>query len=142
MITNWRIEWKPFVVIAVAFLACFYIPVELLPFENALTEALYLVQEYARLHVLTCLIPAFFIAGAIAVFISQAAVVKYFGARANKALAYGVASVSGTILAVCSYGARPRPGAWRGARDRRSRLQHSPRPADAPVLSPGRARQG
>ena len=102
MTTDWRREWIPLVVIAAAFLACFYIPVELLPFENALTEALHLVQEYARLHVLTCLIPAFFIAGAISVFVSQAAVVKYFGARANKALAYGVASVSGTILAVCS----------------------------------------
>ncbi len=102
MTTNWRSEWKPLVAITAAFLACFYIPVESLPFENALTEALHLVREYARLHVLTCLIPAFFIAGAIAVFISQAAVVKYFGARANKALAYGVASVSGTILAVCS----------------------------------------
>jgi len=58
--------------------------------------------EYLSLHVLTCLIPAMFIAGAIAVFISQAAVLKYFGPRANKFLAYGVASVSGTILAVCS----------------------------------------
>ncbi|MFC1905447.1 permease [Chloroflexota bacterium] len=58
--------------------------------------------EYLSLHVLTCLIPAFFIAGAISVFISQAAVLKYFGPRANKFLSYGVASVSGTILAVCS----------------------------------------
>ena len=58
--------------------------------------------EYLSLHVLTCLIPAMFIAGAIAVFISQAAVLKYFGPKANKFLAYGVASVSGTILAVCS----------------------------------------
>ena len=102
MTTNWRIEWKPLVGVTAVFLLCFYIPVELLPFENALTETLHLVREYARLHVLTCLIPAFFIAGAISVFISQAAVVKYFGARANKVLAYGVASVSGTILAVCS----------------------------------------
>jgi len=58
--------------------------------------------EYLSFHVLTCLIPAMFIAGAIAVFISQAAVLKYFGPKANKFLAYGVASVSGTILAVCS----------------------------------------
>ena len=58
--------------------------------------------EYLSLHVLTCLIPAMFIAGAIAVFISQASVLKYFGPKANKFLAYGVASVSGTILAVCS----------------------------------------
>jgi len=61
-----------------------------------------MLQEYAREHVLTCLIPAFFIAGAIAVFVSQAAVLKYFGAKARKLLSYAVASVSGTILAVCS----------------------------------------
>ncbi len=61
-----------------------------------------MLQEYAREHVLTCLIPAFFIAGAIAVFVSQASVLKYFGAQASKILAYSVASVSGTILAVCS----------------------------------------
>ncbi|HUT68770.1 MAG TPA: permease [Dehalococcoidales bacterium] len=58
--------------------------------------------EYLSAHVLTCLIPAFFIAGAIAVFISQGAILKYFGPKANKLLSYSVASVSGTILAVCS----------------------------------------
>ncbi len=58
--------------------------------------------EYLSAHVLTCLVPAFFIAGAIAVFVSQASVMRYFGARANKVLAYSVASVSGAILAVCS----------------------------------------
>jgi uncharacterized membrane protein YraQ (UPF0718 family) len=61
-----------------------------------------MLQEYAREHVLTCLVPAFFIAGAIAVFVSQASVLKYFGSTANKILSYSVASVSGTILAVCS----------------------------------------
>ena len=61
-----------------------------------------MLQEYAREHVLTCLIPAFFIAGAIAVFVSQAAVLRYFGATAKKILSYSVASVSGTVLAVCS----------------------------------------
>ena len=61
-----------------------------------------MLREYARQHVLTCLIPAFFIAGAIAVFVSQASVLKYFGATASKILSYSVASVSGTILAVCS----------------------------------------
>jgi len=61
-----------------------------------------MLQEYAREHVLTCLIPAFFIAGAIAVFVSQAAVLKYFGATARKILSYSVASISGTVLAVCS----------------------------------------
>jgi len=58
--------------------------------------------EYLSAHVLTCLIPAFFIAGAIAVFVSQGAVLKYFGPRAKKLLSYSVASISGTILAVCS----------------------------------------
>jgi len=58
--------------------------------------------EYLSAHVLTCLIPAFFIAGAIAVFIAQAAILKYFGPKANKLLSYSIASVSGTILAVCS----------------------------------------
>jgi uncharacterized membrane protein YraQ (UPF0718 family) len=58
--------------------------------------------EYLSAHVLTCLIPAFFIAGAIAVFVSQGAILKYFGPKANKLLSYSIASVSGTILAVCS----------------------------------------
>ncbi len=61
-----------------------------------------MLQEYAREHVSICLIPAFFIAGAIAVFISQSTILKYFGARAKKFLSYSVASVSGTVLAVCS----------------------------------------
>lgn len=95
-------ELKPLAWIAGIFLACFFLPLGEGRFDNAVFEALYLVKWYAREHVLLCLIPAFFIAGAIAVFISQAAVMKYLGARANKVLAYGVASVSGSILAVCS----------------------------------------
>jgi len=65
-------------------------------------EALALTKWYAQEHVILCLVPAFFIAGAIAVFVSQASVMKYLGAKANKVLSYGVASVSGTVLAVCS----------------------------------------
>ncbi len=99
---NWKNEWKKLVLIAGVFLACFYLPVGSNRFDNALLEAFYLVKWYAREHVLLCLIPAFFIAGAVAVFISQASVMKYLGPKANKAIAYGVASVSGTILAVCS----------------------------------------
>ncbi|MBU1912923.1 MAG: permease [Candidatus Omnitrophica bacterium] len=95
-------EWKKFLYILVAFLACFYLPVENLRFTNAVFEALALVKWYAREHVLLCLVPAFFIAGAISVFVSQASVMKYFGAKANRFLSYSVASVSGTILAVCS----------------------------------------
>jgi len=95
-------EWKKFLYIVAAFLACFYLPIENLRFTNAIFEALALVKWYAREHVLLCLVPAFFIAGAISVFISQASVMKYFGAKASKFLSYSVASVSGTILAVCS----------------------------------------
>lgn len=99
---NWKIEWKALALIVAGFLLCFYLPVGVPRFDNALLEAFQLVKWYAREHVLLCLIPAFFIAGAIGVFISQASVMKYLGPAANKALAYGVASVSGTILAVCS----------------------------------------
>lgn len=95
-------EWKKFLYILAAFLACFYLPVENARFSGAVFEALALVKWYAREHVLLCLVPAFFIAGAISVFVSQASVMKYFGAAANKFLSYSVASVSGTILAVCS----------------------------------------
>jgi hypothetical protein len=95
-------EWKKFLYIIAAFLACFYLPVENLRFSNAVFEALALIKWYAREHVLLCLVPAFFIAGAISVFVSQASVMKYFGVKANKFLSYSVASVSGTILAVCS----------------------------------------
>lgn len=95
-------EYKKFLLMFAVFLGCFYLPVELLPFRNPLFEAFALVRWYAREHVLLCLVPAFFIAGAISVFVSQASVIKYFGAKANKILAYSVASVSGTILAVCS----------------------------------------
>lgn len=95
-------EWKKVLIMVAAFFGCFYLPVELLPFRGPLFESLALVRWYAREHVLLCLVPAFFIAGAISVFISQAAVIKYFGATAHKALAYTVAAVSGTILAVCS----------------------------------------
>lgn len=95
-------ESKKFLLMVAAFLACFYLPVELLPFRNPVFESLALVRWYAREHVLLCLVPAFFIAGAISVFVSQASVIKYFGAEAKKIVAYSVASVSGTILAVCS----------------------------------------
>ncbi|HIJ57952.1 MAG TPA: permease, partial [Deltaproteobacteria bacterium] len=89
-------------VIAGLFLFSYYVPWSHPTIRQAGLEAFMMLQEYAREHVLTCLIPAFFIAGAIAVFVSQAAVLRYFGAQAKKALSYSVASVSGTILAVCS----------------------------------------
>lgn len=99
---NWKSEWKKLVLLVGLFLLAFWLPVGRARFDNAVFESLHLVKWYAREHVLLCLIPAFFIAGAIAVFVSQASVMKYLGAKANKVLAYGVASVSGTILAVCS----------------------------------------
>ena len=99
---NWKSEWKKLALIIGVFLLCFYLPLNNARFTNAIMESLYLVKWYAQEHVLLCLIPAFFIAGAIGVFISKASVVKYLGAQANKLLAYGVASISGTILAVCS----------------------------------------
>ncbi len=98
----WKKEWKALALILFAFPVIFHLPVGIKRFDNSVLESLYLVKWYAREHVVLCLIPAFFIAGAIAVFVSQASVMKYLGARANKVLAYGVASVSGTILAVCS----------------------------------------
>lgn len=88
--------------LVVIFLIAYFIPVNNIQFQNALVESLAMLQEYAREHVLFCLVPAFFIAGAIANFISQGAVIRYFGAKAKKILSYSVASVSGTILAVCS----------------------------------------
>ena len=88
--------------IAGVFMAAYYVPWSHPTIRRSGLEAFLMLQEYAREHVLTCLIPAFFIAGAIAVFVSQASVLKYFGAQAGKLLSYSVASVSGTILAVCS----------------------------------------
>lgn len=95
-------EWKKFALIVGVFLAAYYIPFSHPRVSSAILEAFYMLQEYAREHVLFCLVPALFIAGAISNFISQAAVIKYFGGQAKKWVSYAVASVSGTILAVCS----------------------------------------
>jgi uncharacterized membrane protein YraQ (UPF0718 family) len=88
--------------IIVVFAAAFFLPIESARFNTAVAATFDLVKWYAREHVVLCLLPAFFIAGVISVFVSQGAVLKYFGANAKKWLAYTVASVSGTILAVCS----------------------------------------
>lgn len=95
-------EVKILLWLVVAFAAIYFMPVDSPRFQGAVLEAIRLTRWYAREHVLLCLVPAFFIAGAIGVFVSQNAVMKYFGPKANKWLSYGVASVSGTILAVCS----------------------------------------
>jgi uncharacterized membrane protein YraQ (UPF0718 family) len=84
------------------FIIVFYMPLSQPRVQSAILEAFFMLQDYAQKHVLACLIPAFFIAGGIAVFVSQTSVLKYFGAGANKFLSYGVASVSGSVLAVCS----------------------------------------
>jgi uncharacterized protein len=95
-------EWQKLFWIIAIFLGAYYIPWESTLIRQSGLEAFMMLQDYARQHVLTCLIPAFFIAGAISIFVSQAAVLKYFGAKANKFLSYSVASVSGSVLAVCS----------------------------------------
>lgn len=99
---DWNNIWKPLSVITGLFLIFFFLPLDSPRFTGAVIESLALTKWYAQEHVILCLIPAFFIAGAIACFVSQAAVMKYLGAGAKKVLAYGVASVSGSILAVCS----------------------------------------
>jgi len=99
---KWKNEWKPLLLITAVFLFSYFLPIKSLRFQNAIMEALHMVKEYAQLHVIFCLIPAFFIAGAISVFIRKEAVIKYLGAQAKKVTAYAVAAVSGSILAVCS----------------------------------------
>jgi hypothetical protein len=99
---EWKKDVRILAWVAGFFLFAYFMPVGTERFNNALLEAFKLTKWYAREHVLLCLIPAFFIAGVIAVFVSQGAVMKYFGAKAAKWKAYLVASLSGTILAVCS----------------------------------------
>lgn len=100
--------------VMVAVFGAFYFLPSNVGVGGAINESLQLTADYAREHVLLCLIPAFFIAGAIGVFIRQAAVMRYLGPGAPKPLAYGVASVSGSILAVCSCTILPLfAGIWR-----------------------------
>ncbi|WP_240153899.1 permease [Stutzerimonas stutzeri] len=104
-----------------AFLLIFFLPLGQPRFENAVLEGLRLTQWYAREHVILCLLPAFVIAGAMAVYISQGAVMKHLGPASPKPIAFGVASVAGTLLAVCSctvlplFGGIYRRGAGLGA---------------------------
>jgi uncharacterized protein len=99
---EWKREIKILFWIVVIFGLAYFMPLESGRFREAIMAMFDLTRWYAREHVILCLLPAFFIAGVIAVFVSQGAIMKYFGARAKKWLAYTVASVSGTILAVCS----------------------------------------
>ena len=95
-------ELKILIWIIVVFALAFFLPIESIRFNTAIAATFDLVKWYAREHVVLCLLPAFFIAGVISVFVSQGSVLRYFGANAKKWLAYTVAAVSGTILAVCS----------------------------------------
>jgi uncharacterized protein len=98
-------EWSPtrkLLLVFGVFLAAYFIPWEAPRILGATNEAFLMLGEYARQHVLLCLVPAMFIAGAITVFMNQQAVMRYLGPEANRLTAYGVASVSGAILAVCS----------------------------------------
>lgn len=95
-------EWLYGLLIFGVFLLAYFFPLGRFTIAGPFGEALYMLQDYAREHVLLCLVPAFFIAGAIANFLSQSAVIRYFGGQAKKWVSYSVASVSGTILAVCS----------------------------------------
>lgn len=88
--------------IIVIFLFAYFLPINSKNFQEAILSSFFLLQDYAQKHVILCLVPAFFIAGAMGVFISSDTVLKYLGNKANQILAYLIASVSGTILAVCS----------------------------------------
>lgn len=99
---EWKEQYKSFLWILGVFILAYFMPIEEESFSTAIIAAFDLAKWYAQEHVLLCLIPAFFIAGVISVFVSQTAVVKYFGAKAKRWVAYSVAAVSGAILAVCS----------------------------------------
>ena len=99
---TWNKESKALLWGMAIFAGLYHLPLGTPRFDGAVYEALSLTKWYAREHVLLCLVPAFFIAGGISVFVSQTSVMKYLGAGARKTVAYGVASVSGTVLAVCS----------------------------------------
>ncbi len=95
-------ERNIFALLVGMFLAFYFMPMDSQLFTDAILSGFGMLHEYARAHVLTCLVPAFFIAGAIAVFVRQDLVLKYLGGAARKLVSYPLASVSGGILAVCS----------------------------------------
>lgn len=95
-------ELKILFLIVLVFLGVYFMPLDSEAFNTSINATLDLMKWYAREHVIMCLLPAFLIAGVISVFVSQGSVIKYFGAKAKRWIAYTVAAVSGTILAVCS----------------------------------------
>jgi hypothetical protein len=100
-------DWKKMAALVAVFLAAYFLPLGSGTVTNAILEAFRLLQWYAVNHTLACVVPAMFIAGAISTFLSQASVMRYLGPKANRPLAYTVASVSGIILAVCSCSVLP-----------------------------------
>ncbi len=99
---NVKTDWKTLLLMLLVFAGAYHMPLSSERFWGGVTESLHLLHEYAREHVVLCLLPALFIAGGLAVFLKKEAVMKYLGPTAKKAVAYGVASISGTVLAVCS----------------------------------------
>ena len=104
---NWKTEWKIFAALVTIFLVAYALPLGDPKIQEAIQEAFRLLQWYARNHTLACVVPALFIAGAIITFLSKASVMRYLGPNANPVLAYGVASVAGCVLAVCSCSVLP-----------------------------------
>ncbi|MCX7718591.1 MAG: permease [Candidatus Sumerlaeaceae bacterium] len=96
------IEWRALLLIVGLFVAGYFLPVGTARFDGAVLEGLHLVRTYAREHVIMCLVPALFIAGGIGALVRRDSVLRYLGPRAPKPVAYGTASVSGSVLAVCS----------------------------------------
>lgn len=107
-------EWKIAAAFVAIFLIAYFLPLADAKYTAAIVEAFKLLQWYARNHTLACVVPALFIAGGIITFLSQASVMKYLGPKSNKPLAYAVASVAGTVLAVCSCSVLPMfAGIWK-----------------------------
>jgi uncharacterized membrane protein YraQ (UPF0718 family) len=100
-------ELKIFASLVGIFLVAYFLPLSSPKIQQAIQESFRLLQWYARNHTLACIVPALFIAGAIITFLSQSSVMRYLGPKANPVLAYGVASVSGCVLAVCSCSVLP-----------------------------------
>jgi len=88
--------------IVLVFGILYFVPFNSDWFRTSILSAFDLLHDYAKKHVLTCLVPALFIAGAISVFIKKDAILKYLGYKSKKIVSYSIASVSGAILAVCS----------------------------------------
>jgi len=97
-----RAEWKSLVIIIGGFALFYFMPMDSAVFTGAILSGFELLNEYARAHVLTCLVPAFFIAGAISVFVRKDVIMRYLGSQANRVVSYSLAAVSGAVLAVCS----------------------------------------